>query len=488
MISLFDSEFITKIKKSDIYINLSHAKNYFSADVATKAIGLISIPIFTRLLTQLEYGIYSVYMSYLSIFIVIFSLNSYIAVGRYYYEKTEDFKEFVSTTLTLLIIFYLITVSTTMLFYKPLLDVMKLPYNLLYYMVFASFFPIVYNVYYQILAAQQRSKEAAKIGITYGYSIFILAVVITYFLSNERYLGKILASIIVGAISNVYFISKLREGLKFSLNRKHVKYILYYSIPLIPYSLSGIILSQFDRIMINSISSSVSAGLYSIGYVIGSLLLMVIGATLTAMVPQIMEFFDRNEYSRINSLIRRTYAVVMIAALGLIFFGKDIILVIADPKFHVAGDIVSIVVVGHIFYGMATIYGVYIGYTKKMIYSSISVLLAGIINIILNLIYIPQYGYVAAAYTTVVSYFFMFLFNWIIAKGILKQRTVPLLLLWKPVLILSIFMSIFYLISYLNNNFILIILVKIVLLIIFSISLFFSESKKIFLNLNFNKF
>ena len=87
MNNFLNSEFIAKLKKSDIYINLSHAKNYFSADMATKAIGFISIPIFTRLLTQSEYGISSVFLSYVSIFTILFSLNCTAAVSRYYFEK-----------------------------------------------------------------------------------------------------------------------------------------------------------------------------------------------------------------------------------------------------------------------------------------------------------------------------------------------------------------------------------------------------------------
>ena len=156
---------------------------------------------------------------------------------------------------------------------------------------------------------------------------------------------------------------------------------------------------------------------------------------------------------------------------------------LADHKFHIASEIVPIIVFGYILYGMSIIYAQYIVFTKKMIYLSLSVLSAGIINIILNWIYISQYGYVAAAYTTAISYFFMFLFNWITAKYILKQRTTPLWLLWKSIVILSIAIIIMFLFSYLNFNFVLLFLCKLLLLIVFSISLFFSESKKIYSNL-----
>ncbi|HQF89387.1 MAG TPA: oligosaccharide flippase family protein [Methanofastidiosum sp.] len=483
MNNFLNSEFIAKLKKSDIYINLSHAKNYFSADMATKAIGFISIPIFTRLLTQSEYGISSVFLSYVAIFTILFSLNCTAAVSRYYFEKTDDFKQFISTTLTLLVLIFFVTVPIYLMFYLHLGNIMNLPGALPVYIILASFFSIIYGIYFQILVVQHKSKEVAKISIAYGYSGFIISVIITFFLSSDRYLGKIWASLLIGLIFAIYFLIKLRSSLVFSIKKEHIRYIFSYSFPLIPYALSSIILAQFDRIMINNISDSASAGLYSLGYTVGLLLAIVISATLNAMIPQIMDLFDKKEFVRIDSLFKRIFSIETIVALGLILFGKELIIMLADRKFHIASEIVPIIVFGYILYGMSIIYAQYIVFTKKMIYLSLSVLSAGIINIILNWIYISQYGYVAAAYTTAISYFFMFLFNWITAKYILKQRTTPLWLLWKSIVILSIAIIIMFLFSYLNFNFVLLFLCKLLLLIVFSISLFFSESKKIYSNL-----
>jgi len=483
MNSIFNPEFLEKIKKSDIYINLYHAKNYFSADIAIKAIGFISIPIFTRLLTQSEYGISSVFLSYVAIFTVLFSLNSYTAVGRYYFEKTEDFEEFISTTFTLLVLIFSITIPIYLIFYSQLVSIMNLPKSLPLYIILSSFFSIIYSVYYQILAAQQKSKDAAKISILYGYTGFVISVILTYLLSSDRYLGKIWSSLIIGLIFALYFLKKLSNSLKFSLKKEHIKYILSYSFPLIPYSLSSIILAQFDRIMINNISDSASAGIYSLGYTVGLLLSIVISATLTAMVPQVMDFFDKKEFSRMDSLLKRIFSIETIAALGLILFGKELIIILADEKFHIASDIVPIVVVGYLFYGMSTIYSLYIGYTKKMIYLSFSVLSAGIVNIILNLIFIPEYGYIAAAYTTTFSFFLMFIFNWITAKYILKQRTTPLWTIWKPTIIMFFLISIAYFAIYMNLDYLFLLIIKIGIIFIFSLIVFFKESKTIYLNL-----
>jgi len=139
------------------------------------------------------------------------------------------------------------------------------------------------------------------------------------------------------------------------------------------------------------------------------LLLLVIGAMQKAWGPSIFQFLNNKEYVRLDFLIKRAFLIVSIFALGLVLFAKEIVLILADEKFHEGLRVVPIVVIGYVFYEMFTIYGIYPGYTKKTVYHSIIALTAGISNIILNAIYIPKYGYIAAAYTTVVSYFIMFL-------------------------------------------------------------------------------
>lgn len=246
-----------------------------------------------------------------------------------------------------------------------------------------------------------------------------------------------------------------------------------------PHNLSGVILAQFDRIMINNLINTESAGLYSLGYNIGMLLLIVIGSTQTALMPDFFKFIDNKEYNRLDNLVKKVFSIVTIAALGLILFAKEIVFVLADKKFHQGLQVVPIVIIGYVFFGMFTVYGRYIGYKKKTIFSSIVALTAGISNIILNAIYIPKYGYIAGAYTTVVSYFIMFMLAWIVAKYILRQRVSPLWLFWKPTIIMFCFIAFAYFLNTLGLSAILFFGLKLVLLALFSIIVFYKEIRAV---------
>ena len=135
----------------------------------------------------------------------------------------------------------------------------------------------------QILIPQKKSKELAKINILNGYIGFAIAVLFVYLLKENRYLGKIWVTLLIGFVFSNYYIKKINKYLKFNFNIDHIKYITNYSIPSISHNLSGVILAQFDRIMINNIESTASAGLYSLRYNIGKLLLMVNNSMMAAL-------------------------------------------------------------------------------------------------------------------------------------------------------------------------------------------------------------
>lgn len=96
MISL---NFLKEFKKNKIYEILKHSNNYFIGNIAVKAIGFISIPVFTRLLTISEYGIISVFYSFTGISSIFCSMNIHNSILRYYYDKNDDIKDFLGSIL-----------------------------------------------------------------------------------------------------------------------------------------------------------------------------------------------------------------------------------------------------------------------------------------------------------------------------------------------------------------------------------------------------
>lgn len=464
--------FKDKIEGTEIFHLLVHARNYFSAEVATRAIAIVSIPIFTRLYTTAEAGVVAVFMSYFGIFSILIALNAHAAVGRYYYENTDDFPEFVGTTMTLVLGIIVVIAPFFYFFYSGISGLIDLPGTLPVFLFAACVFEIVYRIYMQILVPQKRSREAATITVLRGYSTFGVGVVLVFLLASERYRGQIWAVTAIGFVFSLYFVARIVRSARFGFNRGHLRYIATFAFPLIPYALSGVILNQFDRIMIDRSLGSSDAGLYSLGYSIGALIYLLIHAVQMAFTPYFFEMQDKKEYRKLDKTTRRVFSLITLVALGLVFFGGDLGRLIADAKFHEGLKVIPPVVLGYLFFAVYMVYGRFIGYEKKTYYSSILVITAGVVNIVLNAVFIPRYGYVAAAHTTLVSYLLLGVTTWLVARFVIEARETPTIVVGKPLLFAFACLGLYRLALAAGPALWLTIIVKIVVMLLFSLLVF----------------
>ena len=472
------SRYIEK-KKTDFFETIKHSKNYFFANVAVVGLSFISIPIFTRLFTTSDFGTYSVFVAYLDIFTILIALNAYSAPYRYYYEQSRDFTNFMGSTLIFIGAIFFLNIFIYSMCFKRITHILELPSLVFIYLLIACLFNILYILYRQILIVRKRSRESAIIRVSKEYATFGLSILFVCFLRYDRYLGRVWGILLVGLIFSVYFIIKLLKISRFSLKWNHIKYIAFFSFPLIPYNLSGIILAQFDKVMVNDIVSTAAAGLYSFGYAVGMFLNLVIASIHLALVPVFFRLLNENKHSRLDDLIRKMFAIVTFIAMVLLLFSKEIVVLLADKKFYPGLDVIPVVVMGYVFFGLFVFYNNYMTYSKKTGYISATVLISGISSVILNAIFIPRYGFIAAAYTTLFSFFCMFLLTWIVLKYIVKQRVAPLWAVGKPILIMLVFLSFSAVLKTIQLNHIIAFVIKLVELMFFGIIIFHRDIREI---------
>ncbi|EFO2533802.1 hypothetical protein B6P91_28030, partial [Escherichia coli] len=120
--------------------------------------------------------------------------------------------------------------------------------------------------------------------------------------------------------------------------------------------------------------------------------------------------------------------------------------VLADNRYRESISVVPVILIGN---SLIHIYLSYVNFTfykKKTIYVSIGTLLAVAINIALNYILIPIYGIHGAAWATVIAYFMLAFFHYLIATIMLKANPLSLfLLLWYSALLLASYFLVIYL-------------------------------------------
>jgi O-antigen/teichoic acid export membrane protein len=433
---------IFKKMKSSSFLN--HSKNYLIAEFFNKGLMFLTIPIFTRLLTPDEYGILAVYGSIVTIFTIILGLNFHGSVARYYYEKSNDFNGFLKTNILFLVVFNGVLIPIFYISRNFFGEFFQIGGNLFVIAVIVSILSSFFNIFLASLQASQNSHNYAKTSVFVNSSTIIIAVIWTYFLVENRYYGNVYSQFLVLFSFIIFLLFRFKNIFLNNSNKEYLKYALFFGVPLIPHALSGIVLAQFDRIMINQLIGSFETGIYSFAYNVGLIMNVIVIAMNNSWVPIFYEHLKNNNYYKIQNLAENYSKLIFTIAFALILFGNEIVTLMADNDYFEALSIVPIIIVSYVFVFLYMLYGNYSFYHKKTGLISFNTFLAGFVNIGLNYLFIPKYGYMAAAWTTLVSYVLLFVLHYCNSKYILKENVIGLKNISKSFATFGIFLTVYY--------------------------------------------
>lgn len=442
---------LNKIRNSNFYTIIRHGKNYFGAQIATKAIAFLYIPVLTRLLSPFEYGIINVFNSYVSIFLTLFTLNTHTAISRYIYEEHKCFEDFFGTNVILSASIFSVFSLFFIFFQDRFASLLNIPNNLVLFSIPLVIFQIATSLFDQINQALKESKKIALRSILQSALTFPLSILLIYFLNKNKFFGQIYSQVIIGVFFFIYYVIYLKRYFKFTFVKSYVIYIFKYTLPLLPYHLSSVIIGQFSRVFINFELGSIAAGLYSYAYNIGMLLVVFSSSLFNAWIPDYFKFMNEEKYDLIEKNVKKIFSLILVAALFLVSFGKEIGLILARENYHSALKVIPFIVMGYVFESIFSIYSWGMGYEKKTGYTSLIVITAGIFTVILNAKLIPLWGVEAGAYSTLISYIIMASMAWFFNRTIMKDK--PIISLKEIVKLLFLFLP-FLVINFLVINYI----------------------------------
>ena len=414
----------THLEGYDFFDTLKHTSTYFTATILINALGIISLPVYTSFLTTAEFGIVEIFNNTIKVLAVLMTFNTHQAVGRYYFEGKKDWNIFLGTSL--ITTFFVFVVVSIILFISQrwILYYLNIPQALFYWFFPATISLAILAIFSQLFVAKKQSFLVSKGQVLFSYGRFFGAVIGLLWVV-PLYFGRVIGDVILSVFIAAYLFYKIWPHIKWKINLDHLKYNLKFSLPLIPYSLSGFILNFFDLFMINSSNNS-DAGIYAFAYKIGFLFLGLDQALHNATKPDFYKIMNSGTYELLIDQIKSMLKFHAIGATFLILFASDIGYLLArNAAYTYSLNIVPIIVIGYLFFASYNFYARLLFYSKKTYYISIITLFVAFLNIVLNIIYIPLYGYEAAAYTTLASFIVMLILGRIVVINVLKLPAPP---------------------------------------------------------------
>lgn len=398
---------------------------YTIGNYLLKGLVFFTIPIFARLLDPSDYGKYSIFVAYESIFVVISSLAIFTSYknARYKYgleedgaEKGKDYRNYRSTTLAMLcclLVLWLVVINTFSNFFCNILGLDTYSLNLL---VIYSISSAVISCFNIDVGLEYKYESFLKIaGINAVTSIALsIAFILTIF-DNQRYMGRVVGTVIPVFVLACYIVWHYFQQAKPSNIKPFLSWGIKYSLPLVPHGLSQIILNQFDRIMINSMIGAFQAGIYSFAYNIFNIVSVTTASLDNVWGPWFYEKMHAEEYAVIREK-SKYYMLFLFAFVScIILISPELINLLGTKNYNDSVYCVIPLIAGGFFAFMYYLPAGVEYFYEKTKFIALGTLSAAIINIVLNYYVINNYDYSSVAYTTLITYMLYFCFHYILA-------------------------------------------------------------------------
>lgn len=384
---------------------------YTFSNFLVKGLAFITMPIFTRIMSKSDIGLFSNVSAWFNILAIIttFEIFSSINIARFDYKK--ELNQYISSTLILETIITLVFYIVSLIFHDILQDLLMINFQTLNIM-------FIYLLFYPAIQAFQIKKQ-----IDYEYKSIIKVSLISAFLSTfisiiavlffkNKLMGRIYGYFIpLIVVSFVIYINLLITGKNFS--KKYWKYALVISFPLIWHLLAGYLLNSADKIMITKMISADANSMYSVAYMISQIASLLWTSMNNAWAPWAYEQMNAKKYNELKKKSKPYTLLYLSIIYMMLLIAPELLLIMGGGNYINAKYVMPPVMIG---YAFQFVYSLYVNiefYHKKQKNIAIGTIIAALVNILLNYIFIPKFGYIAAAYTTLIGYIILFIIHYL---------------------------------------------------------------------------
>lgn len=381
---------------------------YTTASVFSRGLSMITMPIFTRIMSTSELGVVNLYNSWFLLFNVVATLS--LTSGGFQSAMREfegERDQYQSSVLTLTSIMALLLAGLYFICPGIWNSFIGLPTELMILMFFTFFFLPAQDFWLLRQRYEYKYKFAAALTMGTALAATVVSIIVVLKLndmgSDKIAEGRIYATNAIAiSAAAVLWIYLYIKG-KTVVNLRYWKYSLKLSLPLIGYGFANQVLNVSDRMMISNIVGNDAVGIYSTLYTVSSISLLVWTAINASFIPYLYENIGKkgNKIQRISISLMGSYAII---AVILAFFAPEIVKILATEEYYEAIYIMPPIAAGVFLTSVSNMYSnllIYYKSTKYIMYSSV---IAAGINVVLNFVFINAFGYMAAAYSTLLSY------------------------------------------------------------------------------------
>ena len=404
---------MNKLVRNKLYIDLLW---YSAGNIIPILIALLKSPIFTRYFSPAEYGYYSLTTIAFALLSIVLFTSISSCIWRFYnkYKRSNNLTGFYS----LLFIFYAISIVTllaiSIVWIALSNNVIITNLVRLCFWQFTTAELIV--IFLVILKLEEKAALYNIINSLKTLLSFILLYILTFIL-GYRVEALIFSSAVINSVILLVLILANISNFRFSfksVSKNEIKEFLTFGGVSV-FAKAGLLILMFsDRYVIKIFDDFSNVGIYNQVYNLGQISLATLATVFFSTIsPRLNRELEIN-VSRTNKLIRKYIKIYIFYMLPLTvylsLFAWQVAFILLGKEFRPGYTMIPYIMFSSFIYGITMFHDIHLKFSNKLRTVLSGIIIAVLINVTLNFIFIPLFGYKWAAITTLISYLMLFLY------------------------------------------------------------------------------
>jgi O-antigen/teichoic acid export membrane protein len=401
---------------------------YGLSSIFGRFLNYLLVPLYTYYFSAAEYGVVAEFYAYAGFFSVLLLLGFDTGYFRFRDKELVGGDKAYATALWFIllinVVFFALILSINPWLSK-LLHYSEHPEYVLCFSLILIMDAIA-SIPFARLRAENKALRFASIKIieiliTVGLSLFFIKFCPklyadkTYPLINQFYdpaigVGYIFIANLIASVCKFFLLIPLFLGLGWGFDKKLFSRMLKYSLPMVVIGFAGIINEMLDRVLLKQLlpydllTNMKMLGIYSACYKLSILMSLFIQAFRFAAEPFFFSYAENTDARSVYAKVLRFFVIFCVFIFLLVTLFIDFFKYFVGPEFRVGLDVVPVLLLANLCLGIYVNLSIWYKLTDHTLIGAFVALCGAALTVVLNIWWIPVYGYMGSAWATLACY------------------------------------------------------------------------------------
>ncbi len=389
---------------------------YSIGNIFVKLVAFVLIPLYARKLAPNEYGVVAILELMEQLGKTIFAFGLGQSLLRFYtqYKKQNRLDSLIFTIITFVFLVNTLLLGSMYLFPRPFVQqLFSLNAETIFYFR-ATLLIIMFGVFQAIFITLLQAEERAFTFIIFTGINFLLLISLNIYkvgVLEQGVRGIVESKLYVAILNMIVVILYFSYRFKFRFSLNLWREITSYGMPFIFVGISLTLLTLADRYILKIFRTMAEVGIYSMAYKFGMILNMVLITPFRqAFFPLMFRLYeDQDTKNLYRNFLTYFLFLGLWFSLGLSILAKEILVLATSPKYVEGYVIIPLITFSYVLFGIRTILVNALATQKETKVVAYSTMVGALMNLLLNIVFIPIWGIMGAAVATIASYLLILL-------------------------------------------------------------------------------